>query len=222
MLLLTTIIIVICLLLPVLSRLSFAQQKQIQRLNWTDHDRQFTIQVPSYDGDFQANHNDDIIKDRGGWVTQNGSLPKSFADVIITNYDNGNSIFMAFGVLSFDELKNISKHSPIPIPEKYIIPKKFVNYSIDNIILDAKFKSPDFELIERSNEKYSIGNYSSSSIMLKINDRLEPKELDGQLYVYSVDVDREKVLQFYYSADADVFISRLPLAEKKFFLPSNS
>ena len=72
--------------------------------------------------------------------------------------------------------------------------------------------SPNFQVVEKHSDKYSIDGNKASGILSRHAPSLGDSY--GMLTLYAIDTDNDLLLTYNYISDANAFMTYLPIAEK--------
>ena len=74
-----------------------------------------------------------------------------------------------------------------------------------------KIDSPTFQVVEKHSDKYTIDGNKASEILTRHAPSLGNSY--GMLTLYSIDKDSDVLIKYNYIADANAFMTYLPIAE---------
>ena len=182
--------------------------ENIKWVNWSDPEDTYSLQYPSIN-DWKLIEIDN--------QSSNNFLFK-FSNLDKHNFvDNSHDFTIVHDENNLLRLKITVDAIPlkdIKTKNEFLSFKTYSSYP-DSLIADLESKmkidSSDFEVVEKHSDKYTIDGNKASGILTRHAPSLGNSY--GMLTLYSIDTDSNVLLKYNYIADANAFMTYLPIAE---------
>jgi hypothetical protein len=106
-------------------------------------------------------------------------------------------------------IKDISNRNGLPVFKDY---SSYPNALVDSFEEYGKINFPTYQTVEKHSDKYLINENQASGILSRYSSSLGNSY--GMLALYTIDKNHDTVLIYKYTAEANAFMTYLPVAEK--------
>lgn len=181
--------------------------EDIKWINWADPQDMYTLQYPSLK-DWKIVESENL---------NNSILPYNIEGIYNNNFDNDNDfiivhieINLATLKISFDTipLQDIKNKNDFLAFKTY---SSFPDLLVANFESKEKIDSPNFQVVEKHSDKYTIDDNKASGILYRYAPSLGNSY--GMLTLYAIDTDNDLLLAYNFVSDANAFMTYLPIAE---------
>jgi hypothetical protein len=186
--------------------------EDIKWIDWIDPQNIFKLQYPSLE--FWK-----IIKENQNISNLSYNLPDIYKDVhyvdsyydkydiAILHMENGGANVKI--TVDTIPIKDISNRYGFPVFKNY---SSYPNALVENFEEYGKINFPKYQTVEKHSDKYLISENKASGILARYSSSLGNSY--GMLILYTIDKNHEIVLIYKYIAEANAFMTYLPVAEK--------
>lgn len=186
--------------------------QDIDWIDWIDPKNIFKLQYPSYEfwKIIEENQNSsnlsynlqDLYKD----VHYRDSYYDKY-DIAILHIENGDANVKI--TVDTIPIKDISNRNGFPVFKDY---SSYPNALVENFEEYGKINFPKYQTVEKHSDKYLINENKASGILARYSSSLGNSY--GMLTLYTTDKNHDIVLVYKYTAEANAFMTYLPVAEK--------
>jgi hypothetical protein len=185
--------------------------EDIKWINWIDPQNIFTLQYPSLEfwkiiegiqNSSNLSYNlQDFYKD----IHYRDSYYDKY-DIAILHMENGDANVKI--TVDTIPIKDISNKNDFPVFKDY---SSYPNALVENFEEYGKINFPKYQTVEKHSDKYLINENQASGILSRYSSSLGNSY--GMLTLYTTDKNHDIVLIYKYTADANAFMTYLPVAE---------
>jgi len=177
--------------------------ENIKWINWIDPKGIYSLQYPSLN-DWKIVEVDN--QSSNNFLFKFSSIDNNDYDFnIVHNENNISTLKISVDAIPLEDIKN--KNELLAFNPYSSLP----DLLIANLESKMKIDSPTFQVVEKHSDKYTIDGNKASEILTRHAPSLGNSY--GMLTLYSIDKDSDVLIKYNYIADANAFMTYLPIAE---------
>jgi hypothetical protein len=175
-------------------------------IDWIDPQNIFKLQYPSYEfwKIIEENKNSSNLSYKD--IHYRDSYYDKY-DIAILHMENGKTNVKI--TVDTIPIKDISNRNGLPVFKDY---SSYPNALVDSFEEYGKINFPTYQTVEKHSDKYLINENQASGILSRYSSSLGNSY--GMLALYTIDKNHDTVLIYKYTAEANAFMTYLPVAEK--------
>lgn len=193
-----------------LTPIHYIPLENIKWINWIDPLGMYSLQYPSLNDwkivGIENQSSSNLSYNIGGIDNNNNYFDNGYNFIILHIENNLSTLKISLAVIPLQDIKN---------KNEFLAFKTYSSYTdllVANFESKQKIDSPNFQVVEKHSDKYSIDGNKASGILSRHAPSLGDSY--GMLTLYAIDTDNDLLLTYNYISDANAFMTYLPIAEK--------